>query len=186
MKSIPRNANPTPESPARSAPPGWVDSSNFAEQNGIKAGSTATPQLERLESSLDGDPGTVNWRFTGRSGRLADGTVQRWLSLTADLDAQMTCSRCDEPAPVAVSLAREFLLVADERRAELLDDEAEDYDVLVDDRRFSLTDLLEDECLMALPSFVSHPDCRPVQAEAEPEPARNPFAALAQWRNPEK
>ncbi len=161
------------------APPGLVDTSKFVEAGAEKSGATSTVDLERFDSSLDGEPGLVRWHFAGRLGRMADGSLQRWLSLAVNLNAQMTCARCDEPADVKVSFKREFLLVGDERRAQMLDDDAEEYDVLVGERRFSLTDLLEDECLMSLPTFVSHDSCQPVQVEQEEAPARNPFAALA-------
>ncbi len=173
--------------PASAAgPPGWIDSRQFAEQGAVKSGATATPLLKRLDSSLDGEPGIVNWRFEGRLDRMADSSVQRWLSLVVNLHAQMTCARCDEPADMAVAFERSFLLVADEKQAARLDDEAEAYDVLVGERRFSLTDLLEDECLMSLPSFVSHLDCQPMVAEVEAEPPRNPFAVLAALRKTAK
>ena len=167
-------------------PPGVVDTAKFAEEAGLKTGVASTSELERLDSSLDGEPGRVNWRFSGRLGRMADGSLQRWLSLAVNMEAEMTCARCDEPAPVVVEFEREFLLVGDERRAQMLDDEAEEYDVLVGERRFSLTDLLEDECLMSLPTFVSHDSCQPVSLEQDEEPPRNPFAALAKLKTGEK
>ena len=188
MKSEP--AKPTQEAPdlpavdtvSSAGPPGLVDTSKFVEAGEVRAGVACTDDLERLDSALDGRAGLVRWRFAGRLERTADGGSQRWLNLSANLNAQMTCARCDEPADIEVSIERDFLLVADERKAQLLDDEAEDYDVLVGARRFSLTDLLEDEFLMALPTFVSHESCQPVQIEQADEPARNPFAALGKLR----
>jgi uncharacterized protein len=167
-------------------PPGSVDTRQFAEQGAVKSGATATPLLERLDTSLDGEPGVVKWQFEGRLERMADASVQRWLTLAVSMRAQMTCARCDEPADMAVTFERLFLLVADEKQAARLDDEAEAYDVLVGERRFSLTDLLEDECLMSLPSFVSHLDCQPMAADVAAEPPRNPFAVLAALRKTAK
>ncbi len=188
MKSEPAKPGAaSTDTPAASAvssagPPGLVDTSKFVEAGETRAGVASTDDLERLDSALDGLAGLVRWQFAGKLKRSADGSMQRWLSLSADLNAQMTCARCDEPADIAVSIKRDFLLVADERRAQMLDDEAEEYDVLVGERRFSLTDLLEDECLMALPTFVTHESCQPVQIEQADEPARNPFAALGKLR----
>lgn len=163
--------------------PGIVDTSQFVDQATPINGVASTDALERLYDLLDGEPGEVTWRFAGQSDRMADGSTQQWLSLSAQLRAEMPCARCDEPAPVAVAFERRFMLVADERRAEAIDEQAEEFDVLVRDRRFSLTDLLEDECLMSLPTFVSHDGCSPRVADNSEAPARNPFAALAALRN---
>jgi uncharacterized protein len=67
-------------------------------------------------------------------------------------------------------------LVGTEKQAAALDSQAEDFDVLVASRHFSLTELLEDECLMALPAFATHETCEPVQAALQPAPGADASA----------
>ena len=80
-----------------------------------------------------------------------------------------------------MTIDRQFLLVNDEREAARIDAQTEDADVLVDDAHFSLADLLEDECLLALPAFVVHVHCPAISLDRESTPPAqaNPFALLA-------
>lgn len=143
-------------------PPGIIDTGPFTEAGQQLAGQTTTDRLERLDESLAGPAGLVDWQFDGHRTRLADGSRQQWLHLRARLAAGVLCARCDEVVAIEVEFDHRYLLVATERQAEQLDSDAQDFDVLVASRQFSLTDLLEDECLMALPAFATHDTCEPV------------------------
>lgn len=169
-----------PELPLQS--PGIVNSGRFCTAGRTLAGTTPVANLDRLCDLLADDAGEVSWSFAGRRGRSADGGIHDWLSLKGLLKAQLYCARCDEPAPFESAIDRQFLLVGDEKRAAQLDEEAEDHDVLVGGDHFSLDELLEDECVMALPGFLTHADCAPAVEAPETEPSEHPFAALAKLR----
>ncbi len=83
-------------------------------------------------------------------------------------------------------MKQSFRFVASEEAAEAQDEEAEE-DVLALSQDFKLSDLIEDEVLMALPVVPRHETC-PVEVklaavdqdfDAASAEKRNPFAVLA-------
>lgn len=145
-------------------PPGTIDTGPFTESRQQLTGQTSTDRLDRLDESLAGPAGLVDWQFDGHRTRLADGSLQQWLHLHARLAAGVLCARCDEVVGIDLEFDHRYLLVATERQAEQLDADSPEFDVLVASRQFSLTDLLVDECLMALPAFATHDHCEPVHS----------------------
>jgi uncharacterized protein len=112
---------------------------------------------------------------------------QVWLHLSAQTHLPQTCQRCLGEVSTYLEFDRSYRFVADEATAEAEDDECEE-DLLAISREFNLSELIEDELLMALPQVPMHDVC-PVQpkmaaidAEFEAlgvEGKPNPFAALA-------
>lgn len=176
--SVPTTGQPLDSLPA------VVDSDRFCLDSSSVSGEVGTDRLPRLFESLAGPVGRTRWAFRGWRKRESDGSTTDWLSLKAGLSAHLHCARCDEPAPFEVEIEREFLLAKDEALAMRLDEDAEEFDVLASSRKFLLAELLEDECLMALPTFVVHLDCQPMQAEPDTIERVSPFAALDALRRP--
>lgn len=132
----------------------------------------------------------LNWSALGELRTDEVGAEQVWLHLTVDVSLPMTCQRCMGPVDIAVPVNRSFRFVDSEEAAEAQDEEAEE-DVLVLSREFSLSDLIEDEVLMALPVVPRHETC-PVDVklaavdagfEAASAEKRNPFAVLAKLQD---
>ena len=157
-----------------------IDSIAFAKSAKRQEGRDDTKAMLRLDDLLSDEPANLNWSVAGSQTQDASGSVKNWLRLRGQFTAAMPCARCMNPVPVAVELSRTYLMVPDETTAAKLDGDTDDYDVLVASRHFELTELLEDEVLMALPHFVVHPGCEPLPVDDSQ--MASPFAALADWR----
>jgi uncharacterized protein len=154
----------------------------------IRAGQTASgnatledmPRLAQAITSLDQ---SVQWQVAGQV--VTDEQRRKQDRLTVKLDARLNlvCSRCLEPMPITLSVVRHFWFVKDEATADTLDANQDEIDVLAANRQFDLTELLEDELLMALPPQSTHDVCEVPTHQQEPQNLENdkvsPFAALA-------
>jgi uncharacterized protein len=129
------------------------------------------------------------WRARGEMRPGANGAPQPWVHLDVEAQLRLVCQRCLAPAELPVLAQRWFRFVADEATAEAEDD-GSDEDVLALEPRFNLTQLVEDELLMALPLVPMHgvcPDVVPTSAgedefQAVLETRPSAFAALSQLK----
>ena len=140
--------------------------------------------LRRLCSSLYSEAGEAEVELDfGRDevGILCvRGRIDAWLILT--------CQRCLEPTEIRAKAEVRLGLVSTDRDAERLKGQ---YDPLVvDEERISLTDLVEDELILALPEVPMHAKavCSIASCYAadggRPSKARdNPFAILETRKN---
>ncbi|WP_296444007.1 YceD family protein [Rhodoferax sp. UBA5149] len=170
------------------SPPSHLDVKAFAQAASEIAGHDLLSKYERLmkETQGLGAERPLNWSARGELRTDEAGAEQVWLHLTVDTSLPLTCQRCMGPVDLAVVVNRSFRFVDSEEAAEAQDDEAEE-DVLALSQEFKLTDLIEDEVLMALPLVPRHEEC-PVEVklavadpgfEAASAEKRNPFAVLA-------
>ena len=170
------------------SPPSHLDVKAFAQAASAIAGHDLLSKYERLmqETQGLGAERPLNWSARGELRTDEAGAEQVWLHLTVDTSLPLTCQRCMGPVDLAVVVNRSFRFVDSEEAAEAQDDEAEE-DVLALSQEFKLTDLIEDEVLMALPLVHRHEEC-PVEVklavadpgfEAASAEKRNPFAVLA-------
>jgi uncharacterized protein len=157
-----------------------IDTIAFAKSGKRQEGSDDTKAMARLDDLLSDEPANLSWSMVGSQSQDANGSVKHWLRLSGQFKAAMPCARCMDGVPVAVELSRTYLMAPDETVAAKLDSDTDDYDVLVASRNFALTELLEDEILMALPHFVVHPGCEPLPVDDSK--LESPFAVLAAWR----
>ena len=168
--------------------PPHLDVKAFAQSAGEIAGQDLLSKYGRLmqETQGLGADRMLSWSAHGELHADEAGAEQVWLHLTVDVSLPLTCQRCMGPVDLAVAVNRSFRFVANEEAAEAQDDEAEE-DVLALSPDFKLSDLIEDEVLMALPLVPRHEEC-PVEvklAVADPgfdaasAEKRNPFAVLA-------
>jgi uncharacterized protein len=170
------------------SPPTHLDVKAFAQSAGKIAGHDLLLKYERLmqETQGLGADRMLDWSAHGELRTDEAGAGHVWLHLTAGVSLPLTCQRCLGPVDIAVAVNRSFRFVENEEAAEAQDDEAEE-DVLALSQDFKLSDLIEDEVLMALPVVPLHEKC-PVDvklAVADPgfdaasAEKRNPFAVLA-------
>lgn len=136
-----------------------------------------------------GAENVLKWSARGELRIDESGAEHVWLHLQVDVRLPLTCQRCLLPADMAIAINQPYRFVDSEELAEVQDAEAEE-DVLALSADFSLTDLIEDEVLMALPLIPLHDTCPvPVILEAvDPgfdaafQEKRQPFAVLAKLR----
>lgn len=177
-----------------------LDVASLAQVNGYLKGQDSLSKYERLRQEscrLEADLTTaegVIWQADAElvesAGDSAKVKPQVWLHLTAQTQLPQTCQRCLGEVSTLLKVERSYRFVADEATAEAEDDEC-DEDLLAISREFNLSELIEDELLMALPQVPLHDVC-PVtpkmsasdadfegDAEAVGAGKPNPFAVLA-------
>ncbi len=176
-----------------------IDVLNLAKTHGHVDQTAPVDQFARLHLHLGGlGGGSVVWGFRGETrthpGASAAQLAEIWGHLSAQLSAPTQCQRCLAPMHLKLAVTRTYRFVATEAKAAELDDLLED-DVLVHARDFDLTELVEDELLMAMPVATVHDACpntevtRAAAKLAETDAPQltdkpNPFAALAQLKKP--
>lgn len=168
--------------------PTRLDVKAFAHSAEEITGHDMLSKYERLMRETQGlaPDRLLNWSARGELRTGETGVQQVWLHLAVDASLPLTCQRCMGPVDVDVAIHQSFRFVDSEEEAEVQDEEAEE-DVLALDRDFSLSDLIEDEMLMALPLVPRHETC-PVDVrlvavdpgfDTAAAEKRNPFAVLA-------
>ncbi len=169
-----------------------LDVKAFARSAGDVTAEDTVGKYERLmeETQGLGAQKPLKWSARGEFRTDLAGAEQIWLHLTVDAVLPLTCQRCLAPTDVAVRLNQSYRFVESEAVAQAQDAEAEE-DVLALSPAFSLTDLIEDEVLMALPPIPMHDLC-PVAVKLElvdpgfeqaSNAKRQPFAVLAQLKS---
>jgi uncharacterized protein len=172
-------------------PPTHLDVKLFAQAAGKISGSALLSSFERLmvETQEPGADRVINWTAHGELRFDEAAQEQVWLHLTVGTILPLTCQRCMGSVDIAVDVRRSFRFVHSEATAEAQDEDA-DEDVLAINPDFNLSDLIEDEVLMALPVVPRHETC-PVEVKltvADPgfdaavEGKNKPFAVLAKLR----
>lgn len=161
--------------------PERVDPRYLAEREGRLCGQLSLAHMERLAASLGDGEGTVFidvcFQRDEQGRDMAVGQV------TARLPVR--CQRCLEAMEIAIATAV-CLAFTD---AEAPPPDGYDTVPLVGDT-ISLSDLVEDELMLALPMAPMHEDCpvgvwrRYLENRAPSEAPRKPFAALARIRRP--
>ncbi len=174
--------------------PERLDVAGLALVNGHLHGSDLLQKYKRLMQEASGDTAylgekiKVEWQAQGDQGEQVEGSgaaPQVWLHLQAKTSLPQTCQRCLADVELALEVDRSYRFVADEATAEAQDDASEE-DVLALSREFNLTELIEDELLMALPLVPRHEVCPvpPKMAVADDDfesvndTKPNPFAVL--------
>ncbi len=169
--------------------PEFIDPWHFAEIGKEISGHAELAGLLRLVEVLVDNTGEVEFELRFRKGEKRrvhiSGCVRAELSLE--------CQRCLEPVRVPVATELDVVVVEGYEEAGMLGDEFEP--LLAGDKRIRLTELVEDELLLALPQVPMHQrgDCTanahnigwsPEQVdEDEGQKKPNPFAVLADLKS---
>jgi uncharacterized protein len=170
-----------------------LDVAAFAKARGRLEGRVPLDRMPRLAADLqgpaDGAPTEVVWSAEGLWSQPAGDEPQVRLRLRVRASVWLACQRCLQPVAVPLQIDRTLRFARGEDEAARLDEEGEE-DVLELTRALDLPALVEDELILALPLVPRHDTCPqplpwpgaqtapPAQAEAAPEPAVHPFAAL--------
>jgi uncharacterized protein len=169
--------------------PAQVDALRLARQGRRLRGRLALGRMSRLKGYLSSAEGQVEADL--RFG--VDGDGKPYLKGTIEATVELVCQRCLEPMRQPIRARASLGLVGSEAAAERL---PEDYDPLIvgDDPLF-LSDIVEDELILALPIVPMHDEdgCSAAGATSEsavksddsPQPvAENPFAVLRKLKDP--
>jgi uncharacterized protein len=124
--------------------PGRVDVARLAARGAQVSHVTPVAEMERVRDLLADDAGLVHSELSFSLDDQSRVTVQG--SLSAGL--QMTCQRCLEPVVVEVDTT--FSVVVSEVETDEMDS------VISEDGELSLSELVEDELLLALPIVAHH------------------------------
>jgi DUF177 domain-containing protein len=174
---------------SRDPDPRRLDVAAFAAGGGKLEGRWPAERLVRLSAATlapeDGAPrADIDWRVLGERRVLDSAGSQPSLLIGADTEVTLECQRCLQPMTLPLHAARRIFFVDGEEAAAALDAEVED-DVLALAPALDLSELIEDELLLALPLVPRHAHCPEplprafIEENAGADPADNPFAALA-------
>lgn len=165
-----------------------LDVSAFAQARARLEGQWLGVEFARLqqgsEVAADGiEAAGVNWQAQGEMRAAGDGLPAIGLALQASTNVRVRCQRCLQPISVALAVQTRFRFAATEDEAERLDPDSDD-DILVVSQSLDLHALVEDELILAMPSFPRHDACVPPGDAQVDAAAANPkpFAALAALR----
>ena len=167
--------------------PGTIDPIQLAERGAHLTGTLPLKSMPRLaQGCLEGSEDVmVDLAFERQEGEqvyIMHGTLRTHL--------RVTCQRCLEAMDLELKAAPWLILLKSGERLERQEGEA---DVLLADKPQSLSSLVEDELLLALPMVPMHaPDLCPVKvraasdARAVPEQVKhggkNPFSVLGRLK----
>ncbi len=160
-----------------------IDAFEFCRLGEVREGEFAVADLPRLAAEAVNATGALRWSLKG--GKHAQGYPQ--LTLTVNGSVQLMCQRCLTPFAFAIDAESVLVLAQDEAGADeleaALDDES--IEVIAGSRQFNLTDLVEDEALLALPVSPRHEVCPGQARQEQPEndgKAPSPFGVLKDWK----
>jgi len=170
-----------------------LDILTFAKNGASLCGEYALGTLPRLaqEDVSENPTQLVHWSLKGEEIKSEDGANQIWLYLVANTHITLNCQRCLTPSDFHLEVIRSFRFVANEQIALSQDDENEE-DLLVLDKKFNALELIEDELIMSLPIIPRHPSCHNIylsdlvaeNAQSPDFDRPNPFAVLEKLKKP--
>ena len=158
--------------------PQRIDPLQLADRGARLVGTLALEDMVRLRTSLHDATGVVSVELDFER----DGNAQRYLRGSLSTRLNVLCQRCLRPMQVDIKRRLGLALV---NLAETLTDQAES--LLVDSETISLSDMIEDELILALPIAPLHlpADCsaNAARPDGDNRETVNPFAALASLRS---
>lgn len=154
--------------------PDVIDPVAFADKRRHLVGRLALGDLDRIAPMVQNPEAhaQLDLQF-GKKGRkpFIEGRVSAQLILE--------CQCCLGPLQWDVESEVKLAVVESVDAALLLPDDTEAL-IVEPDMEIVLSDIVQDELLLAIPTIPQHPDClMPGATRASPEPKKNPFAALA-------
>jgi len=165
--------------------PEYIDPLYLADKNAELKGQLFLSELDRLADLLYSDTGTVavELRFA-REGRLA--TLQGLISA----ELELKCQNCLQLLAWPLQSSFRLGLVNSMAQADRLPEDCEPL-LVVEGQKIPLKDIVEDELLLALPSFPKHQHpCYAAEhlldkntlplADKQPDSTENPFSILTQ------
>ena len=170
-----------------------LDILKFAKNGASLSGQDSIDTFPRLleEDVRENPTQLVRWSLKGEEIKSQDGGNQIWLHLSANTQIALNCQRCLAASEFDLDVTRSFRFVENEQIALSQDDENEE-DLLVLDKKFNALELIEDELIMSLPIIPRHASCHNLYlADLVAENAQNtdferpnPFAVLQKLKKP--
>lgn len=155
-----------------------IDAFEFCRVKERREGEFAVSDLPRLAKESVDQTGTIRWSLWGGSNAL--GHPQLTLSVSGSVP--LMCQRCLTPFDFAIASETVLILAEDEAGADEIDALLADaaVEVIVGSRNFNVTELIEDEALLAIPLSPKHDTCpdQLVPDMAEKGEKVSPFAVL--------
>ena len=132
-----------------------IDSLAFAREAGSLKGELPIASLTRVLDLLADSAGVLAYRAEGKMG--SRNRSQLWLEL--DATVSLCCQRCLEPVEhsLAVRSLLEFVDDEDDLTQEEIEDDSKDF--LLTQKELDVTELIEDEIILALPAAPCHDSC---------------------------
>lgn len=109
-------------------------------------------KLTRLTDSTLGASGALDYRLEGAHDRRG----RPLLNLTVKGKVQLQCQRCLEAFAHVIDIGTSLRLVAPEALEQEYDDDPDEPDCIAHNKSLDLAALIEDEVLLALPSYPRH------------------------------
>ncbi|MCK5871301.1 MAG: DUF177 domain-containing protein [Methylococcales bacterium] len=163
--------------------PNFIDPHAFADRRRQLSGEIALNQFSRLSDVVSDDQGSVHIDLAFSKNKrlsLITGTIQAQL--------KVECQSCLKSMALPLETTVNLAIIESFAQAERL---SSDYDPLIlDEKKMSLINMVEDELLLAIPDFPRHQKpclesskaTKPIEAD-EPTKPNNPFSILAQLKN---
>ena len=163
--------------------PELIDPLLFAERRTVLSGQIKIADFERLSAAVVNNDGVVQVGVVfAKEGKRAvvSGTIKAALELE--------CQSCLQALPWPLEIAFRLAVVSSLHDADGLEIDCEPF--LFDGEKISLSELIEDEILLALPDYPKHEeDCIRQRSSkdgdydsASPTQANNPFSVLAKLK----
>ncbi len=165
--------------------PEHIDPFRLAEADRQIAGRLPLEQMQRLAPSLLSSEGVVEVDLMFQVDDIGVPCIRGELHATL----QVICQRCMEPMKLAIDASVSLGLLKREDRGEELPGEYEP--LVIDEHPASLSDIIEDELILALPVVPMHEltECPAAEYVAagteatEETVTENPFAVLTQLKS---
>ncbi|HJV87023.1 MAG TPA: YceD family protein [Noviherbaspirillum sp.] len=155
-----------------------IDAFEFCRLKERREGEIAIADLPRLADESADRAGSVSWELQG--GVDERGHAQLILSVKGAIN--LMCQRCLTPFSFEIASESILVLASDEASADEIDAQLADeaVEVIVGSRNFNITQLVEDDVLLAIPSSPKHEVCPDhVMPTAEKAVEKeSPFAVL--------
>ena len=151
-----------------------IDTHKFAIEQKSLSGELAILELKRLHDLLIKTEGNLSFVL---SGRLGDHR-QVCLNLQVSGVLHLVCQRCMNELPYSLNFQVELEMIpeGEEITQDELEDDSKDY--LPWTKLLNVSELVEDEVILALPVVARHSVCN-LQGRAEAGDLNSPFAGLA-------
>jgi uncharacterized protein len=151
-----------------------INSIEFARKALEIHGTIPVSQFPRLQDAYASADGALNWRLLGN---VNDGKPTLQLKVSGGLG--LTCQRCLEAMSYNIDISTLYYLVPDEDAIPSEEEDLDDRDYLVAETHMQVSELIEDEVLLAMPLAPKHEqeDCA-VKGSRLELGKPNPFAVL--------
>ena len=134
-----------------------IDAFEFCRLKEQREGTMAIIELDRVRKEAPDEHRSVSWSIAGG----ADALGHPQLTLKVHGAVSLICQRCLSPVDVDVTSHSSLILAGSEEEADgieaLLADDTVDVVAITD--KVDVTELIEDEILLAIPQAVKHAIC---------------------------